>query len=71
MCPYKFLSWQIEGSPQPVPSGPTPVITLSGGNILIVSADDPELGKLSMRSDKCVPTFILESLALWNLSLSN
>ena len=35
----------MESSPQPVPSGPTPVLNLSGGDILIVPADDPELSK--------------------------
>ncbi|XP_073235787.1 dynein heavy chain domain-containing protein 1-like [Porites lutea] len=34
---------QMENSPQPVPSGPTPVLNLSGGDILIVPVDDPEL----------------------------
>ena len=28
-----------------MPSGPTPVLNLSGGDILIVPADDPELSK--------------------------
>lgn len=35
----------MESSPQAVPSGPTPVLNLSGGDILIVPADDPELSK--------------------------
>ena len=35
----------MENSPQPVPSGPTPILNLTGGDILIVSADDPELSK--------------------------
>ena len=35
----------MENSPQPVPSGPTPILNLSGGDILIVPADDPELSK--------------------------
>ena len=35
----------MENSPQPVPSGPTPVLNLSGGDILIVPVDDPELSK--------------------------
>ena len=28
-----------------MPSGPTPVLNLSGGDILIVPVDDPELSK--------------------------
>ena len=28
-----------------MPSGPTPILNLSGGDILIVPADDPELSK--------------------------
>ena len=35
----------MENSPQPVPSEPTPVLNLSGGDILIVPVDDPELSK--------------------------
>lgn len=35
----------MENSPQSVPSGPTPVLNLSGGDILIVPVDDPELSK--------------------------
>lgn len=35
----------MESSPQLVPSGPTPVLNLSGGDILIVPADDPQLSK--------------------------
>lgn len=41
-----FLGWQIEGSPQPVEHDPTPVIDLTEGNILVVPADDPHLGKV-------------------------
>ena len=42
---FLSLCWQIDGSPQPVVAGPTPVISLTEENILIVSADDPQLGK--------------------------
>lgn len=35
----------MENSSRPVPSGPTPVLNLSGGDILIVPVDDPELSK--------------------------
>ena len=42
---FLFLYWQIDGSPQPVVAGPTPAFSLTEENILIVSADDPQLGK--------------------------